>query len=188
MDWEVIAQFFTAVPWWQLIIIFILKSVEVSIGTLRMILVNKGYRTQSVFLSLIEIFMWVFIASSVINDLGAAPIKGIVYGFGFAFGIYIGSIMESRLAFGMVLIETIASQSTGVIITERLREIGYGVTTIVGQGRAEKRLVIKVFAPRRNASDVTKEILSVDPSAMIVCEDIKQMTGGYVARSRSLFK
>jgi uncharacterized protein YebE (UPF0316 family) len=188
MDWEAVAQFFTAVPWWQLVLIFVLKNIEVSFGTLRMILVNKGYRIQSVFLSLIEIFMWVFIASSVINDLSVAPIKGIVYGFGFASGIYVGSIMESKLAFGMVLIETIASQSTGAVITERLREIGYGVTTILGQGRAEKRLVIKVFAPRRNADNVTKEILAVDPAAMIVCEDIKQMTGGYVARSRSLFK
>ncbi len=188
MDWSAIVAFFTAVPWWVLILIFVAKIFEVSLGTLRIILVNKGFRTQSALLALVEIFMWVFVASSVITDLAVYPIKGIAYGLGFAAGVYIGSIIETRLAFGNVLIETIASQATGGAIAERLREIGYGVTTIIGQGRSEKRLVIKVFAPRRNANIVTKEILLLDPTAMIVSEDINAITGGFVARSRSLFK
>lgn len=188
MDWEAIVNFFTAVAWWELLIIFVAKIIEVSLGTVRMILVNKGYRKESALLALIEIFMWVFIASAVINNLLEAPIKGIVYGFGFASGVYLGSIIETKLAFGMVLIETVASEKTGLSIAEKLREIGYGVTTISGQGREEKRVVVKVFARRRNEDIVTKEILKIDPTAMIVCEDIKQMTGGYVARGRSLFK
>jgi uncharacterized protein YebE (UPF0316 family) len=188
MDWEVIVGFFTAAPWWELLIIFVAKIFEVSLGTVRIILVNKGYRNQSVLLALVEIFMWVFVASTVITDLTAAPIKGIVYSFGFASGVYMGSIIENKLAFGMSLIEAIASEKTGLVIADRLREIGYGVTTIVGQGRAEKRVVVKVIARRRLEDAVTREILTLDPTAMVVCEDVKTVTGGYLARSRSLFK
>ena len=186
--WNAIIEFFTAAPWWVLLIIFITKIIEVSLGTVRMILVNKGYRNESFFLALIEIFMWVFIASTVINNLESAPIKGIVYGFGFASGVYIGSIIETKLAFGMVLVETIASATTGVAITERLREIGYGVTTIIGQGRSEARLVIKVFARRRNAAEVVSEILKIDDTALIIRNDITNMTGGFLTRGRSLLK
>ena len=188
MDWDAIVGFFTAVTWWELLIIFFAKIIEVSLGTVRMILVNKGYRNESVLLALIEIFMWVFIASAVINNLSEAPIKGIVYGLGFASGVYMGSIIEKKLAFGMIVIETIASEKTGQAIAERLRDIGYGVTTISGQGRSERRIVIKVISRRRNEDVVTKEILSMDPTAVIVSEDIKQITGGYVARGKSLFK
>jgi len=188
MDWDAVVGFFTAVTWWELLIIFVAKIVEVSLGTVRMILVNKGYRNESVLLSLVEIFMWVFIASAVINNLSEAPIKGIVYGLGFASGVYLGSIIEKKLAFGMVLIETIASETTGMAIAERLREIGFGVTTISGQGRLEKRVVIKVFSRRRNEEIVTKEILALDPTAMIISEDIKRMTGGFITPSKSLFK
>jgi len=186
--WDAIVQFLTAAPWWELLIIFFAKIVEVSLGTVRMILVNKGYRNQSVLFSLIEIFMWVFIASTVINNIDGAPIKGIVYGLGFAAGVYFGSIIETKLAFGMVLVETIASAKNGILIADRLRSIGYGVTTIVGQGRSEERLVIKVFARRRNSEDVMKEILKIDEAALIIREDIKDITGGYVIRSRSPFK
>jgi uncharacterized protein YebE (UPF0316 family) len=188
MDWDAIVGFFTAAPWWELAIIFVAKIVEVSLGTVRMILVNKGYRNQSVLLALVEIIMWVFVASTVITDLTNAPIKGIVYSLGFASGVYMGSIIETKLAFGMSLIEAIASEKTGLVIADRLREIGYGVTTIIGQGRNEKRVVVKVIARRRQEGLVIRQILNLDPAAMVVSEDIKTVTGGYMARSRSLFK
>jgi uncharacterized protein YebE (UPF0316 family) len=185
---DLIIDFFTAVPWWELLLILVAKMVEVSLGTLRIILVNKGYRKQSVFLALIEIFMWVFIAAVVIEGLQEAPIKGIVYGLGFAGGVFFGSLLEKKLAFGMILIEAISSQKVGLKIAEHLREQGYGVTTINAQGKVESKTIVKIFAKRRDYDIVAGHILKNDPKAMIISEDITKVTGGFVARARSIFK
>ena len=69
----------TAVPLWELLLIFSAKMIEVSLGTLRHILINKGYRKQGTILSFFEIMLWVFVASTVINGIAEAPIKGLIY-------------------------------------------------------------------------------------------------------------
>ncbi len=45
----------TAVPLWELAIIFFAKVAEVSLGTVRQILINKGFRKEGTFFSFFEI-------------------------------------------------------------------------------------------------------------------------------------
>ena len=80
--WETFIEILTKTPWYELLLIFSMKIIEVTMGTLRIILINKGYRKYGVVLALIEIFLWVFIASAVINGLSESPMKGIAYGLG----------------------------------------------------------------------------------------------------------
>jgi uncharacterized protein YebE (UPF0316 family) len=125
---EFIIRFFTAAPPLELFLILISKVVEVSLGTVRNILINKGYRREGTVLSFFEIILWTFIASRVIMGITEAPIKGIVYSIGFSLGIYFGSRIESYIALGRVLIQAIIAgeQSEGMI--GALREKGYVVT------------------------------------------------------------
>lgn len=77
--WDKIVDAFVSVPWWELLLIFCSRIIEVSMGTLRIILINKGYRKQGVILAFFEVTIWVFIASRVIGGISEQPIKGIVY-------------------------------------------------------------------------------------------------------------
>jgi len=43
MQWLI--DFLTSVPLWELALIFFARIIEVSMGTLRVIVINKGYRT-----------------------------------------------------------------------------------------------------------------------------------------------
>ncbi len=86
---EQIIHFFTVVPIWELLIIMFSKTIEVTIATLRVILINKGYRTFGTILSLFEIALWIIMASNVLSGLSEAPIKGIFYGIGFSLGVFL---------------------------------------------------------------------------------------------------
>lgn len=185
--WDKLIEIFTAVPLWELALIFFAKIVEVTMGTLRIILINKGYRKQGVILSFIEIVLWVFVASRVINGITEAPIKGIVYSLGFSAGVYTGSRIESWLAFGRVLVQIITSGSNGDEITNTLRKEGYGVTTINAHGKDDDRLVLMVYTDRKKKAQVIKRIQSIDSKAMIVINDVSTM-GGYFSPWRQLVK
>jgi len=172
----------------ELLLILVLKSVEVSIATLRIILISKGYRQIGTLLSFIEILLWTFIASRVIMGMADAPIKGIMYSLGFSIGVYIGSRIESHIALGRVMIQAIVSKELSIPITASLRDKGYAVTTMEAQGRDSQKSVLMIFAKRRGKEEIMCEIHQLDETAMIIINDVTNLQGGTIAAARRLLK
>jgi len=181
-------EILTITSFLELLIIFVAKIIEVSLGTLRIILISKGYRRVGVSLALIEIFLWVFIASTVINGISESPMKGIVYAVGFAVGVYVGSKLEEKIAFGKVLIQTITTVKTGNDIAKYLRQEGYGVTVIDGRGKDEMRSVLMIYSNRRGTDLVIDKIHKIHPNAMIIINDVSTLSGGFISPLKSILK
>ncbi|HEY8395244.1 MAG TPA: DUF5698 domain-containing protein [Bacilli bacterium] len=169
-------------------LIFFSRVTEVTIGTLRNILVNKGYGKKASVLAFLEALIWVFVASKVIGSLSEEPLKGIVYALGFAGGVFVGSIIEKRIALGQVLVQAITSQDKGVVMVNVLREAGFGVTTMDAEGKEAKKMILIVYAKRKNQDIVTKKIYELDSQALIVVQDISSIRGGYIRSFRHLVK
>jgi uncharacterized protein YebE (UPF0316 family) len=186
--WEAIGQFFTAVPFWELLLIFVAKIIEVTIGTMRIILISKGYRKQGTALAVVEILLWVFIASSVIQGVSETPIKGIVYSVGFALGVYVGSFIENRVAVGKILLQVISDKVGADMIMRILRANGHGVTSMDAQGKDSDRTVLMVFANRKNKQTIINLIKDADEKALVVANEVSILSGGYVSPWRKLAK
>jgi uncharacterized protein YebE (UPF0316 family) len=183
-----IINFLTAAPPLELILIFFSKIIEVTVSTLRQILINKGYRRQGTLLSFVEILLWTFIASRVIMGITEAPIKGIVYSIGFSIGVYLGSRIEGLIAMGRVLIQTIVSKENSGPICDSLRQKGYAVTTMQAQGRDSERTVLMIFANRKGKEEIISEIRQLDGTAMITTNDVTTLHGGTINAVRKLLK
>jgi uncharacterized protein YebE (UPF0316 family) len=185
---EHIISFLSAVSPLELVLILISKTVEVSMGTLRQIFINKGYRRIGTALSFFEILLWTFVASRVILGITEAPVKGIVYSIGFSLGVYIGSRIESFIALGKVLIQTIVSRENSGTVTGLLRGKGYAVTTMEAHGRYSEKTVLMIFANRRGKEEIIREIHRIDGTAMIITNDVSALHGGTISASRALIK
>lgn len=180
--------FFTSVSIWELLLILFAKVIEVSIGTMRVILISKGFRKPGTFLAIFEILLWVFIASKVIMGITDYPIKGLVYSLGFAVGIYMGSLLENRLAVGKVLIHVITNETDAVIIMKALRDAGHGVTSIDAHGKDSNRIVLMIFANRKNKNIIIDMIETMNPKALVVSNEVSILQGGYVSPWRRIAK
>jgi len=178
----------TAVPLWELAIIFFAKVAEVSLGTLRQILINKGFRKEGTFLSFFEISLWVFVASRVILGIMDAPIKGVMYSIGFATGVYLGSLLEERLAFGSVLIQVISSMAPGKNLAVFLRGKGYAVTTSEAEGKDDCKMVLMIFASRKGMEHIVKYIHDFDKEALVVTNEVSALYGGYFPKWKRIAK
>ena len=86
---------------WVYLFIFFGKILEVSFGTLRIVLINRGERTIGSLIAVVEITLWLIVASSVLTGFKEDFLKGIVYAVAFACGNYIGSWLDELLAFGL---------------------------------------------------------------------------------------
>lgn len=185
---QFIKDFFTVESVWALVFIFVFRIIEVAIGTLRIILINKEYRTIGVILAFFEVLIWVFVASRVIDGITEEPLKGIIYSLGFATGVYVGSKIENKLAFGKVLIQAITTEDLGIVIANVLRTSGYGVTIVKGQGKDSMRSVLMIYANRRNKDFVFSEIDKIDPNAMVVSNEVSNLKGGFLSEVKRFVK
>jgi uncharacterized protein YebE (UPF0316 family) len=185
---EVIIRFLTAAPPLELFLIFISKIIEVAVGTLRLILISKGYRREGTMLSFVEIILWVFVASRVIMGIAEAPIKGIVYSIGYSIGVYVGSLIEAYIAMGRVLIQAIVAKVHSESLINSLRAKGYGVTTMTAQGRDSEKTVLMIFANRKGKEEIISDITLLDRTAMIITNDVSTLQGGTIVAKRKLLK
>lgn len=161
------------------LIIFIAKVFEVSLMTLRTVLVTKGEKVLGSLIGVVEIIIWILVASNVLTGLKDDPFKMVVYALGFAVGIYLGSTIEEKLAIGLVSLQVIVNQSEGEELTKSLRDGGVGVTVIEGQGLSEAKNILILHIQRKRKNEIIKDIVKTVPEAVISSNDLKTVYGGY---------
>ncbi len=165
---------------YQLLFIFFARIIDVSLGTVRMILVIRGDRLLASIIGFFEILVYTVALGMVVGSLDD-PVKLTVFCLGFALGIFCGSILEERLALGYRLVQvTIRRECSDV--ADELREEGYPVTTWEAVGRAGPKLVLNIIIKRNLAKKVADMIHEKVPEAFIVVMEPKQFTGGYIIK------
>ncbi|MGI6787161.1 MAG: DUF2179 domain-containing protein [Acholeplasmataceae bacterium] len=185
---DVIVNFFTAAKWYVILFVFAAKVIEVTLTTIRIIIVNRGFKMPGAIVSFIEVLIWVFVASEVVKEVNTAPILGITYALGYAVGVYVGSIVERKLAFGKVLLHVIIPLESEEIVSNYIRGQKIGLTTIDAKGYNSDKLVLMMYANRKNIDLIKEEIMRLEPHALIGESDVVTIDGGTVPKKSRIIK
>jgi uncharacterized protein YebE (UPF0316 family) len=103
------------------------------------------------------------------------------WAFGFGAGTAIGITLEKWIGHGHVLVRVISPRHA-VRVKSLFVEEGFGVTSLRGQGRDGRDVVVLfIVAPRRQQRLVLENVQHIDPDAFITVEPVSQATGGYSA-------
>ncbi len=164
----------------ELLFIFFARIIDVSLGTIRMILVIRGDRIPAAVIGFFEILVYTIALGMVVGALDD-PVKLIVFCSGFALGILAGSIIEEKLAMGYRGIQVIINRDHSYIVDE-LREEGFPVTCWEASGKAGPKLVMNIFVKRSLAGAIADEIAEKAPDAFIVLMEPKFFQGGYIKK------
>jgi uncharacterized protein YebE (UPF0316 family) len=159
---------------WPLLLplaIMTMRIVDVSVGTIRMIMVFRGRRVIATALGFIEITVWLLAITGIISELDNV-INYLAYAVGFALGNAVGMLIENRMAVGQQVVRFISADE-GEKITRVLREKGFGVTEFSGSGREGPVTLGFVIAARRKVPEMMKLIGDVDPKAVVTIEDVR---------------
>ena len=161
------------------ILILVAKVIEISIGTTRIVLITRGERLLGAILGFFEVLIWVVLVSTVLKDITSDPIKVVIYALGFAIGNFVGSIFEQKLGIGNVRIEAIVKEVHGQDLVKKIRDKGYAVTVLQGEGMNYARDVLIMNIPRKKSKEVVDMIKSLQYNVVITVTDIKPVFGGY---------
>lgn len=165
------------------IMIFLAKTVEVSISTIRLVYVNKGERVKGAVLGFVEVMIWILVVSSVLNNIASDPFKIIAYAAGFSLGNYLGVSIESKVAIGLASIQVIVDGEAGNVLANTLRDNEFGVTIIKGKGKADSiKSLLFIQLKRKKIPAAIKLIKETNPKAYISVNDIKSTVGGFIKK------
>ncbi len=168
---------------WIYFIIFFGKILEVTVSTLRMVLINRGERLKGSIFAFFDVLLWLIITGSVLTGYQEDPIRIIVFAVAFAVGNYLGSYFDEKLAFGLSSIEVIIEEpAKGRQLATLLRDEDFAVRVLRGSGRDGEREVLLMHVKRKNIKKVYSIIKKIDPKACVVVRDAKAVTGGYFSR------
>jgi uncharacterized protein YebE (UPF0316 family) len=169
---------------WVYLFIFFGKILEVSFGTLRIVLINRGERTIGSMIAILEITLWLIVASSVLVGFKTDFVKGIVYALAFACGNYIGSWLDELLAFGLSSMQVVLPDMASAKEAEAcLREKGFGITTLDVHGRDDDRSMLIMTMQRKRLPQAIAILEEHCNGAVVTVSDIKTQRGGYLERA-----
>jgi len=151
--------------WYLPPLIFLGRVGDVSIGTVRMILVISGRPWISATLGFFEVIIWVLAVGGVIAHL-SNPIALVSYAGGFATGVILGMVIEERIALGYRIVRAISTDKS-IQLSEQLRERGWYVTHVDGEGRNGPVDIAFLLIKRRELARVRKDITEIDARAYI---------------------
>jgi uncharacterized protein YebE (UPF0316 family) len=125
------------------LVIFTLRIIDVSLGTLRTISVVQGRVKLSVLLGFFETFVWLTAVAQALMGIEKNPLLMLAYCAGFAAGNAVGIQIERKIAMGIVVIRMFSSQAGGAIASA-LSLAGWHPTTFQGIGAEGPNTMIMV--------------------------------------------
>ena len=166
-----------------LLAIFAAKMVEVSLATVRVVLINRGEKLRGAMIGFFEVLIWVIVVSNVLSNISENPLKVVVYCLAFSCGNYLGVIIENKLAIGTACIQAVVSEDDHAELTANLRERGFGVTTLKGQGMEEHTVdVLMIYLKRKCVPEAIGLIKQYSPTSMVTVNDVRQLKNGFIKK------
>ena len=159
------------------LLIFFARIVDVSVGTIRIIMVSKGYKYLAPILGFIEVLVWIIAMGKIMQNLDRWYYY-LFYAAGFATGNFIGIILEEKIALGFVGVRIITKKPADQLI-KKMKESGYGITIIPAEGATGLVHVLFTTVKRTKLKFLVEMIKEFNPYAFYTIEDIKKVSEGY---------
>jgi len=166
------------------ILIFLARMTDVTIGTVRIMVLNKGKRYLAPLLGFFEILIWLLAIRQIFLQL-TNPVCYIAYAGGFAMGNFVGMLLEDKLAIGYEVIRVITNKDATKLI-HFLNEKGYGATSIEAEGSTGKVHVIFSIVKRAEIKKIIPIIKKYNPKAFYTIEDVKAVKEGIFPSTYSI--
>ncbi len=156
-------------------LIFLSRIVDVSIGTIRVVFISRGFRILAPILGFFEVFIWITAIATIMDNLSNI-VAYIAYAGGFAMGNYVGMLIEEKLSLGLVAVRIITVKKANELI-DYFRVNDYGVTDVEATGINGKVNIIYTIIKRSCLRKVTEAVLTFNPDAFYSVEEVKAVKG-----------
>jgi uncharacterized protein YebE (UPF0316 family) len=166
----------------NVVFIFVLRVLGVSISTVRVLLMTRGMRLTSAALGFFEVLVYALAIGQVVQDLNNIP-NLMSYCLGFSAGTLLGMWLEQRLALGYATVRVITVEN-GHQVAQAIHAAGFGATEDRARGKDGFVGIITTVVRRREIDAVRDIVHQAAPNAFITVEETRQVERGYLRATR----
>jgi uncharacterized protein YebE (UPF0316 family) len=154
------------------LLIFLARIGDVSINTIRIIYVLGGRKGTATLLGFFESFIWLMAISQIFEHLDNW-ICYVAYPAGFASGIFVGMIIEERIAYGKVIVRIITRKEIHHLITYLNRK-SLRYTHVNAQGPDGHENLVFTVLEREALENLLNELKQILPTAFYTVEKVNR--------------
>lgn len=159
-------------------LIFLARVVDVTLSTIRTLMVVQGRKVQAAIIGFFEVGIYVTALGKVVSGLDN-PFNLLAYCAGFACGNYVGITIENKIALGNLSAQIILKTAENHDLVDKLRKSGFGVTIIQGVGINGPKEVLNIALNRKDLNKLRKTINEFEKDAFVTVNSINPISGGY---------
>ena len=163
------------------ILIFVARVIDVSMATVRTLLIVQGLKIHAAILGFVEIIIYILALNSVVGNLDN-PLNLLVYAIGFAMGNYVGITIENKIGLGKLSAQIILKTMDNQELIDTLRDNGFGVTVFEGKGIKGEKEILIVVLNRKSLQELRTLVYDIDDTAFMTVNNINPIGGGYFTR------
>ncbi|MCB0721830.1 MAG: DUF2179 domain-containing protein [Ignavibacteriae bacterium] len=145
--------------------IMCLRIIDVSLATVRTLMIMQGRVGPSGAIGFVESTVWVIAISYVVQHLNN-PWNILGYASGFAIGNMLGIVIEKRIGIGFIQTYIVSLKKAGEIAV-LLRKKNFGVTKLPGEGSSGNVSILMVLTLRRRQKELMSLIDHIDHTAFV---------------------
>jgi uncharacterized protein YebE (UPF0316 family) len=153
-------------------LIFLARITDVSINTIRIIYVLGGRRWTATMLGFFESFIWLMAIRQIFEHLDNW-LCYVAYPAGFASGIFIGMIIEERIAYGKVIVRIITRRDVKPLI-DFLNSQKRRYTHVNAEGPDGHENLVFTVLDRENLEVTLYKLKAMLPSAFYTVEKVNR--------------
>jgi uncharacterized protein YebE (UPF0316 family) len=152
-------------------LIFLARICDVSINTIRIIYMLGGRRATATLLGFFEAFIWLMAIRQIFQHLDNW-VCYIAYPAGFASGVWVGMIIEERIAYGKVIVRIITRKDVLELISY-LNLQSFRYTKVNAEGPNGHENLVFTVLERERLDDLLNKLKEIIPSAFYTVERVK---------------
>uniref|UniRef100_UPI0030843279 DUF2179 domain-containing protein n=1 Tax=Desulforadius tongensis TaxID=1216062 RepID=UPI0030843279 len=169
---------------WGYLFIFLARVLDMSLDVIRILMLTRDKKFTASLIGFVEVIIFIVALNKVIAGGLDDPLKVIAYAGGFATGNYVGGWIECCMAVGYVSMQMFPRPDKAGDIINKLREEGFGVTSVIGAGRSGPQNILHVIAKRRDLNKVIAVLDDIAPNTFFNISDARSIRGGVFPQAR----
>lgn len=159
--------------------IFFARILDVSMGTVKTIMMVRGKTVISAILGFLEVFIWFLVVKDALSSDSHSLFIVFAYAGGYACGTFIGGIIAKNFIHGKLDVR-LTIKRTQISLVDKLREAGYAVSTTNAKGyKNDSKLLVFMEIDDKKLSDVEKIVKEYDEDIFMVVSETKFVQNGY---------
>ena len=167
------------------LLIFIARIIDISLGTIRVIMITKGLKNYAPLIGFFEVLIWLVVVRQIMTSMNNF-VWVIAYAAGFAAGTYVGMFISERIKMGHVLFRIITRKDASKLL-EGLKEKKYRYTLSHGTDEDEEANIVFTIVPNKQIPEVAEIIKEHYPLAFYTIEDVRKVKHGVQEKHHPAF-